>query len=138
MKHILMICYTITMKILHQLFYGLSLGSIVVTGYYALNMQLFALGFFALTPYIATIFILYIAKHNTAVVTAQVVTLFIVSVGLYFLLDTTYMERRLSYKFSFLFIPIWQWTMLLVTGFVIYLSNDKVVDVSEKREDVWH
>ena len=124
------------MKTLHLLFYGLSLLSIVVTGYYALHMHLFALGFFALSPYIATIFLLYIAKHNTAVVTAQVVTLFIVSVGLYFLLDTTYMERRLSYKFSFLFIPIWQWTMLLVTGFVIYLSNDKVLDVSEQREDV--
>lgn len=131
-----MIRYNKHMKKLYLFLYGLSLLSMVTTGYYALNMHLFALGFFALSPYIATIFLLYIAKQNTAVITAQVVTLFIVSVGLYFLLDTTYMERRLSYKFSFLFIPIWQWTMLLVTGFVIYLSNDKVVDVFEKREDV--
>jgi len=80
---------------------------------------------FALSPYLMTYYLIYIAKHQTSLITAMTVTLFIVSVGLYFLLDTTYMERKLGDKFSFLFIPIWQWTMLVVSGFVIYLSNDK-------------
>ena len=107
-----------------------------ITLKYGGAVHLFALSFFAISPYVATLMLLYIAKHNTAVVTSQAVTLFIVGVGLYFLLDNTYMERHLGYKFSFLFIPIWQWTMLLVTGFVIYLSNDKAPDVSEQKEDV--
>lgn len=125
-----MIRYTMCMKTLHILFYGLSILAIAITGYYALNMNLFGLGLFALSPYIITIFILYIAKHRTAVLTAQAVTLFIIAVGLYFLIDTTYMEKHLAYKFSFIFIPLWQLTMLLVTGFVIYLSNGKVVKAS--------
>lgn len=89
------------------------------------------LALFACSPYILTLYLLFIAKHKTALITAEVVTVFIVSVGLYFLLDTTYMERQLEYKFSFLFIPLWQWTMLLVSGFVVYLSNGKDADTPQ-------
>ena len=80
---------------------------------------------FSALPYVITLYILKISKHNTAKNTAYTTAIFIVSVGLYFLLDTTYMEKNLEYKFSFLFIPLWQLTMLLVAGFVVYLSNGK-------------
>ena len=80
---------------------------------------------FAILPYIITLYILKISEHNTAKNTAYMTSIFIVSVGLYFLLDTTYMEKNLEHKFSFLFIPLWQLTMLLVSGFVVYLSNKK-------------
>jgi len=104
-------------------FYILSVVAAGTTLAIGLGNALIGLAVFASSPYILTLFLMWIAKHKTAVITAQVVTVFIVSVGLYFLLDTTYMERNLEYKFSFLFIPIWQWTMLVVSGFVIYLSN---------------
>jgi len=104
-------------------FYILSAVAAGTTLAIGLGNALIGLAVFASSPYILTLFLMWIAKHKTAVITAQVVTVFIVSVGLYFLLDTTYMERKLEYKFSFLFIPIWQWTMLVVSGFVIYLSN---------------
>ena len=78
---------------------------------------------FAISPYLGLLYILRIAKHKTAIITSMTVTIFLVSVGLYFLLDTTYMERYLGSKFSFFFIPIWQWTMLLVSGTVVYFSN---------------
>jgi len=109
------------------LFYALSSIAIVVTLTIGWKNNLFGLAFFAITPYIGLLYILKVAKDTTAIVTAKTVTLFLVAVGLYFLLDTTYMERYLQMKFSFLFIPIWQWTMLLVSGFVIYLSNEKKV-----------
>jgi len=106
-------------------FYALNVLALIIT--FMLGLSYVPTGFvlFTLTPYLVVLYLLKIAKHQTAVVTAMVMTLFIVSVGLYFLLDTTYMEKRLEYKFSFLFIPIWQWMVLLVSGFVIYLSNDK-------------
>ena len=113
------------MKISKNPFYLLSTFALVITLFIGFSKGLIGLTLFASSPYIVTLYLLGIARHNTAVVTAQVVALFIISVGLYFLLDTTYMERNLEYKFSFLFIPIWQWTMLLVTGFVVYLSNTK-------------
>ena len=69
--------------------------------------------------------IIVIAIMHTETVINYATSLFIVSVGLYFLLDNTYMERNLEHKFSFLFIPLWQLTMLLVSGFVVYLSNGK-------------
>ena len=122
-----MMCYNTLMKISIKPFYLLSVIAIIITFFIGIKNNVIGLAFFAISPYILTIYLLAIAKHNTAVITAQVVTVFIVSVGLYFLLDTTYMERRLEYKFSYLFIPIWQWTMLLVSGFVIYLSNEKKV-----------
>lgn len=105
-------------------FYALGSIATIITLITGLNKGLFGLVFFAISPYLFTFYLLTIAKHPTAVVTAKTVTLFVVSVGLYFLLDTTYMEKHLAYKFSFLFIPLWQWTMLVVSGFVIYLSND--------------
>ena len=80
---------------------------------------------FSVLPYVITLYILKISEHNTAKNTAYTTSIFTVSVGLYFLLDTTYMEKNLEYKFSFLFIPLWQLTMLLVAGFVVYLSNGK-------------
>jgi hypothetical protein len=105
-------------------FYFISTVAIVITFSIGLKHGLLGLALFATSPYITLVYLLKIAKHHTAILTARVVTLFLISVGLYFLLDTTYMERNLEYKFSFLFIPIWQWTMLLVSGFVIYLSNE--------------
>ena len=104
-------------------FYGLNSVAVVITFFSGLSVVPVGLVSFALSPYIVAFYLVKIAKHQTARVTAMVITVFIVSVGLYFLLDTTYMERRLEYKFSFLFIPIWQWTMLMVSGSVIYLSN---------------
>jgi len=104
-------------------FYLLCLFSIAITLYIGLQSKLCFLAIFAILPYIGLLYIVYIAKSTTALMTAKVITLFLVSVGLYFLLDTTYMERQLGMKFSFLFIPIWQCTMLLVSGFVVFLSN---------------
>ena len=123
-----MMCYNTSMKISTKPFYLLSIIAIAITLYVGLKKELLGLALFAVSPYVVLLYLLAIAKHNTAVITAQVVTVFIISVGLYFILDTTYMERKLEYKFSFLFIPIWQWTMLLVSGFVIYLSNEKKVE----------
>ena len=107
------------------LFYALSGIAIVITLTIGLQKNLLGLAFFAITPYVGLLYILKIAKATTASITAKTVTLFLVAVGLYFLLDTTYMQRYLQMKFSFLFIPIWQWTMLLVSGLVVYLSNEK-------------
>jgi len=106
-------------------FYILTVLTIVITAYSGIQNGLVSLTIFALSPYVGLLYILSIAKHKTAIFTARTVTVFLVSVGLYFLLDTTYMERRLGTNFSFLFIPIWQWTMLLVSGFVVYLSNGR-------------
>ncbi|PTB83594.1 hypothetical protein C9926_02080 [Sulfurovum lithotrophicum] len=109
-------------------FYILSIIALIITLVIGITHGHIGLTLFAITPYMMLFFLLNISKHNTAVLTAKVLTVFLVSVGLYFLLDTTYMERKLGDKFSFLFMPIWQWTMLLVSGFVIYLSNGKKVD----------
>jgi hypothetical protein len=108
------------------LLYILTLLAIIITLAIALDKSL-ALPYliFSTLPYFMTLYILKISKHNTAKNTAYATAIFIVSVGLYFLLDTTYMEKNLEYKFSFLFIPLWQLTMLLVSGFVVYLSNGK-------------
>ena len=110
--------------------------AIGITFFSGMKQGLVGLAIFALSPYVLALLLLRIAKHHTAVITAKVVALFIISVGLYFLLDTTYMEKHLEYKFSFLFIPLWQLTMLLVSGLVIYLSNGKVLDIPEQKEDV--
>ena len=115
------------MKLSKISFYLLSTIAIAFTLFIGFNKGLIGLALFASSPYALLLYLVAISKHKTALSTAQVVTVFLVSVGLYFLLDTTYMERNLEYKFSFLFIPIWQWTMLLVSGFVIYLSNAKEV-----------
>jgi len=106
-------------------FYVLCLLAMLITFYIGLQSKLYFLTLFAVSPYLGLLYILYIAKSTTALMTAKVVTVFLVVVGLYFLLDTTYMERQLGVKFSFLFIPLWQCTMLLVTGLVVYLSNRK-------------
>lgn len=106
-------------------FYILSLLAIAITMYSGIQSGLVGSVFFAVSPYVGLLYILNTAKHQTAILTARTVTVFLVLVGLYFLLDTTYMERKLGTNFSFLFIPIWQWTMLAVSGFVVYLSNDK-------------
>ena len=113
------------MKISSIVFYLLSIVAIVITLMMGIKHDHLGFTLFAITPYMMTFFLLVISRHHTAILTAKVMTVFLVSVGLYFLLDTTYMERKLGDKFSFLFIPIWQWTMLLVSGFVIYLSNGK-------------
>ena len=110
--------------------------AIGITFFLGMQQGLVGLVLFAISPYLLSLFLLRIAKHQTAVITAKVMALFVISVGLYFLLDTTYMEKHLEYKFSFLFIPLWQWTMLLVSGLVIYLSNGKVFDIPEQKEDV--
>jgi hypothetical protein len=107
------------------LFYIVSSIAILITFMEGTSSTAKNFMFFAISPYFMACYLMYIAKHQTAFITAASVTLFIVSVGLYFLLDTTYMERKLGDKFSFLFIPLWQWTMLVVSGFVIYLSNDR-------------
>ena len=107
-------------------FYLLAIVASIITAMIGLSKGLLGLALFAISPYLMTLFLLKIATHNTAITTAKTVTLFIVLVGLYFLLDTTYMEKKLGDKFSFLFMPIWQWTMLLVSGSVIYLSNGKM------------
>ncbi|HFQ62341.1 MAG TPA: hypothetical protein ENK39_08630 [Epsilonproteobacteria bacterium] len=107
------------------LFYMLGCIAILITFMEASSSTAKSFMWFAVSPYLMSVYLIYIAKHQTSLITAGTVTLFIISVGLYFLLDTTYMERKLGDKFSFLFIPIWQWTMLIVSGFVIYLSNDK-------------
>lgn len=107
-------------------FYLLAIIASIITLMIGLSKELIGLAFFAVSPYLMILFLLKISTHNTAIITAKSVTIFIVLVGLYFLLDTTYMERKLGDKFSFLFMPIWQWTMLLVSGSVIYLSNGKM------------
>lgn len=107
-------------------FYLLAIIASIITAMIGLSKGFLGLVFFAISPYLMTLFLLKIATHNTAIITAKTVTIFIVLVGLYFLLDTTYMERKLGDKFSFLFMPIWQWTMLLVSGSVIYLSNGEM------------
>ncbi|HHD78547.1 MAG TPA: hypothetical protein ENK98_02735 [Epsilonproteobacteria bacterium] len=107
------------------LFYAVSCMAILITFMESTSSIAKSFMWFAVSPYIVVCYLIYIAKHQTAFLTAAAVTLFIVLVGLYFLLDTTYMDRNLGDKFSFLFIPLWQWTMLIVSGFVIYLSNDK-------------
>lgn len=109
---------------MQSFFYIISTVTIVITLYIGFQKGLLGLAFFSISPYLGLLYIIKIAKHPTAIITARTVTLFLVCVGLYFLLDTTYMEKHLDTKFSFLFIPIWQWTMLLVSGFVIYLSNE--------------
>lgn len=96
-----------------------------ITLYIGLQSKVYFLTLFAMLPYVGLLYILYISKSTTALITAKVITVFLVSVGLYFLLDTTYMERQLGVKFSFLFIPLWQCTMLLVSGLVVYFSNKK-------------
>jgi len=105
-----------------KIFYILTLLAIIITLALGIQKSLH-LGYLisATLPYALCLYILKISTHNTAYATS----LFIVSVGLYFLLDNTYMERNLEHKFSFLFIPFWQLTMLLVSGFVVYLSNGK-------------
>jgi len=104
-------------------FYILNIFAIVITFALGLEQGLFFLVFFASSPYVLSLYLVYISKQPSAVITARILTVFIVSVGLYFLLDTTYMEKNLGFKFSYLFIPIWQWSMLLVAGAVVYLSN---------------
>ena len=104
-------------------FYFLATLAGLITLTIGFKNNLFWLAFFAFSPYVMTLILLYIASHQTAILTAKVMTVFLLCVGLYFLLDTTYMERALGDKFSFYFLPLWQWTMLLVSGFVIYLSN---------------
>jgi len=106
----------------------LSTVAIAITFMLGREQGLWSLAFFAASPYVMSIYLLSIAKHTSAIITAKVLTVFIVSVGLYFLLDSTYMERNLEYKFSYLFIPIWQWTMLVVAGAVVYLSNTSSSD----------
>lgn len=117
-------------------FYVLLSIAIVVTLVYGLSNNLIGLTLFALLPYLVAIYLLFISKHISSIITAEVVTVFIMCVGLYFLLDTTYMERKLAYKFSFLFMPIWQLTMLFVSGLVIFLGNGKENQISHEREDV--
>lgn len=112
---------------MNNFFYSIGITAAIVTLYMGIENGLMGLALFAISPYLGLLYILKIAKHPTAIIIAKTVTVFLVSVGLYFLLDTTYMERRLETKFSFLFIPIWQWTMLLVSGFVIYLSNENKI-----------
>ena len=107
-------------------FYLLAIVASIITLMIGLSKGILGLAFFAISPYLMTLFLLKIATHNTAIITAKSVTVFVVLVGLYFLLDTTYMEKKLGDKFSFLFMPIWQWTMLLVSGAVVYLSNGKM------------
>ncbi len=107
-------------------FYLLAVVASIITLMIGLNKGFSGLAFFAITPYLMTLFLLKIATHNTAIITAKSVTVFVVLVGLYFLLDTTYMEKKLEDKFSFLFMPIGQWIMLLVSGAVVYLSNGKM------------
>ena len=109
-----------------KIFYTLTLLAIIITLALGIEKSLH-LGYlvFATLPYAFCLYILKISSHNTAKNTAYATSLFIVCVGLYFLLDSTYMERNLEHKFSFLFIPLWQLTMLLVSGFVVYLSNGK-------------
>ena len=97
--------------------------AIGITVFVGIENDLTPLWVFTISPYVGLLYILRIAKHKTARMTSMTVTVFVVLVGLYFLLDTTYMERNLGTKFSFFFIPIWQWTMLLVSGTVVYLSN---------------
>lgn len=97
--------------------------AITITLLLGIAQKHYLLALFAASPYMLCIYLIHISKYQTASITAKVVAIFLVSVGLYFLLDTTYMERNLGYKFSFLFMPIWQWTMLLVAGAVVYLSN---------------
>ena len=117
-------------------FYMLLSLAILVTLLYGYYNSLIGLTFFALLPYIVAIYLLFISKHISSIITAKVVTVFIICVGLYFLIDTTYMERKLAYKFSFLFMPIWQLTMLLVSGLVVFLGNNKENHISHEREDV--
>ncbi|CAA6800434.1 MAG: Unknown protein [uncultured Sulfurovum sp.] len=106
--------------------YILTLIAIITTLALGLEQSV-ALGYLAFTilPYVITLYILKISKHKTAKNTAYSTAIFVVSVGLYFLIDTTYMENNLEHKFSFLFIPMWQLTMLLVSGLVVYFSNRK-------------
>jgi hypothetical protein len=103
----------------------INIVAIVITFREGMSNTTLSLTLFATSPYFVLLYLVSIARHRTSVVTALSLTFFLVSVGLYFLLDTTYMERRLEDKFSFLFIPIWQLTMLLFGGFVVYLSNKK-------------
>ncbi len=114
------------MKQIKTLLSIFSIIAIIITLVLGLQKSLVAYYLiFAILPYGITLYLINIANHNTAKNTAYATATFIVSVGLYFLLDTTYMEKNLEHKFSFLFIPLWQLTMLLVSGFVVYLSNGK-------------
>lgn len=106
----------------------LGIFALAITFILGVEKGLLFLALFAASPYVMGIYLLYISKHRSAVITAKVLIVFIVSVGLYFLLDRTYMERNLGYKFSYLFMPIWQWTMLLAAGAVAYLSNGSTKD----------
>ena len=108
------------MKICLQILSLLAFGLTLILGF---KQDLLGLSFFASSSYLVCVYLLSMAREGIALVTAEVLTVFLFSVGMYFLLDTTYMERHLGYKFSYLFIPIWQWTMLLVAGFVVYLSQ---------------
>jgi hypothetical protein len=108
-----------------KLFYllnALAIGITILVGLPTIHSGLIV---FTVGPYVLLLYLLSLARGNIAIVTAEVITVFIVLVGMYFLLDTTYMERRLEYKFSFLFKPIWQYSMILVSGLVIYFSNYK-------------
>ncbi len=115
-------------------FYTLSVLAILITAYTGIRSGLVSFTVFAVSPYVGLLYLSWIAKDKTAILTARTVILFLVSVGLYFLLDTTYMERRLGTHFSFLFIPVWQWTMLLVSGLVVYLSNTDSKECKKKSE----
>lgn len=115
------------------LFFSFSIVAIMITFIMGLKSVSYGLVFFAISPYFVTLYLIKIAQYETAILTARSMTLFVVVIGLYFLLDTTYMERRLGDNFSYLFIPLWQLTMLAVSGFVIYLSNS---NVNETGDDI--
>jgi len=106
-------------------FYLLNLSAIVITFIEGLSNTTLGFTLFAISPYLVLLYLVSISADRTSIVTAYSLSLFLVSVGLYFLLDTTYIEKVLADKFSYLFIPIWQLTMVLVGGFVVYLSNKR-------------
>ena len=112
-----------TNKTLFYLITLIAIGTTVIVGIQKELSILYIL--FTSLSYAILLYLIKIAKHKTSILTVQSTVLFIVLAGLYFLLDTTYMEQNLEHKFSFLFMPIWQLTMLLVSGLVIYLSNGK-------------
>ncbi|CAA6806854.1 MAG: Unknown protein [uncultured Sulfurovum sp.] len=83
--------------------YILTLIAIITTLALGLEQSLeFGYLAFAIVPYLTTLYMLKIANHTTAKYTAYATAIFVVFVGLYFLIDTTYMEDSLEHKFSFL------------------------------------
>ena len=106
-------------------YYLLTIVAIIITLYVGIDKATKGFLAFSISPYIMNLYLLKKSKNHIPLLVARGMTILIISVGIYFLFNQPIMEERLEEKFSFLFMPIWQWTMLWISGFIIYLGRKK-------------